>query len=131
MKRCFNCGEEKPLRAYYRHPQMGDGHLNKCIECTKADVRRHRRLNDSVREYDRKRGNRQKDQSWRKADPKRSAAHNAVSRALRCGKLKREPCHFCAADFVHAHHKDYDKPLEVMWLCPRCHHRLHAIEKAA
>lgn len=36
-------------------------------------------------------------------------------------KLKKEKC-FCGEKEVHAHHDDYSKPLEVMWLC-RIHHK--------
>ena len=40
MKVCFKCGIEKPLTDYYKHPQMGDGHLGKCKICTKNDTQK-------------------------------------------------------------------------------------------
>jgi hypothetical protein len=44
---------------------------------------------------------------------------------IRQGVLIRLPCEVCSTDEdVQAHHDDYEKPLEVRWLC-RKHHREH------
>ena len=56
-KTCFKCGLPKSLDDFYKHSAMADGHLNKCKECAKTDVRRHREENlDAVQAYDRERG---------------------------------------------------------------------------
>lgn len=134
-KRCFKCLLDKPLSCFYKHPQMGDGHLNKCKECTKGDVKRHRAENlDRVRSYDRDRA---KDplrkklaaaicKRWRQEDRRRTAAHNAVARAIRSGKIIMEDCISCGSPDSVAHHHDYDRKLDVVWLCQPCHCRLHA-----
>ncbi len=134
MKKCFKCGEEKDLSDFYKHGQMADGHLNKCKDCVKQDVRQHRKVNESVREYDRQRyrndpARRERGQrnasAWNKKHPERYRAHNAVNNAVRDGKLTKEPCEVCGGK-AHAHHDDYSKPLDVRWLCPKHHQRHHA-----
>ncbi len=40
MKKCFKCGLEKSLDDFYAHKQMGDGHLNKCKDCTRSDTKK-------------------------------------------------------------------------------------------
>jgi len=38
-------------------------------------------------------------------------------------------CEACnRGDFVQAHHEDYSKPIEVMWLCASCHKKVHMIK---
>ncbi len=47
-----------------------------------------------------------------------------VRKALADGRLIRMPCEVCGTtESIHGHHNDYDKPLEVKWLC-RTHHIL-------
>lgn len=60
--------------------------------------------------------------AWTKKYPERRKAHYAVYYAVKVGKLKKEPCKVCGITKVHAHHEDYTKPLEVVWLCPIHHY---------
>ncbi len=40
--------------------------------------------------------------------------------------MKPENCSQCGdGGKINAHHDDYNKPLDVIWLCNRCHTRLH------
>jgi hypothetical protein len=130
MKVCFKCQRELPLSDFYKHPQMGDGYLNKCKECTKKDVKKHREDNiNYYREYDRNRGNRQTKEyidSYRENHPLAYKAKTMVSNAVRDGRLFKEPCESCGSDSnIHGHHDDYAKPLNVRWLCAACHSQWH------
>jgi hypothetical protein len=55
---------------------------------------------------------------------RRKAAY-LVSRALRKGELTKKPCEVCGNPRAEAHHDDYKKPLEVIWLCVRHHAMRH------
>jgi ribosomal protein L37AE/L43A len=129
MKPCFKCGETKPLSEFYPHGQMKDKHRNKCKVCTIEEVRKDRRLNPAVQARDRARGNRQTAdglRAYREKNPQAYKAQTAVSNAVRDKRLFKEPCLFCGNEKVHGHHRDYSRPLDVIWLCAKCHHRLHA-----
>ena len=66
-------------------------------------------------------------------------AQNILEKAIQKGKVTRkEACEFCGSSGVFSngrtaiqgHHCDYNKPLDVIWLCQRCHHDWHKINKA-
>lgn len=147
-KKCSKCGALLPLSSFYKQKSMADGHSNKCKECTKQDVKDNRKKNiERYREYDRER-NQSEDRKalrrrycqsdegkeahkracdkWVKNNEKKRHAEIMVGNAIRDGKLIKQPCEVCGReDRVHAHHCDYDKPLDVMWLCPICHRAWH------
>lgn len=61
MKICFKCGKTKSLEDFYKHPQMSDGHVNKCKECNKLDVHKnYADKSDYYSEYDKNRQRRSK-----------------------------------------------------------------------
>lgn len=51
-------------------------------------------------------------------------ARRKVRHEIEMGRMVRQPCEVCGADYVEAHHDDYGQPLAVRWLC-RAHHRQH------
>lgn len=63
----------------------------------------------------------------RKYAHKKYLARNAVNEAIRAGNIIRpDECPNCdTITTVHAHHPNYDEPLNVRWLCRKCHIALH------
>ena len=61
---------------------------------------------------------------YKQANPEKHAARTLVNWSIRCGMLIRpDHCSQCGIKCkpdAH-HHKGYDRPLEVQWLCRRCH----------
>lgn len=106
---------------------MADGHLGKCKDYAKLDMRNDRAVKPRVREYDRARASlpHRKEQSvranraWRAANPDRQRAHNAAARA----NLATPDCCECCGlrKRLEKHHHDYSKPLLVIWVCKSCH----------
>lgn len=138
-KRCFKCSAELPLTEFYRHPRMADGHLGKCKECTKRDVRENRATRiDYYHAYDKKRRPILPKATTRKAytkseicrrrrqrHPDKYFANYTAGNAIKLGHLIRQPCERCGSIKVDAHHEDYTKPLDVTWLCRPCHRERH------
>lgn len=99
----------------------------------KAIWRRHAEVNrESYAEANRRYFQRHRErrmeamQRYWAANPGKRAARHAVAYALQTGRLTRKPCEECGSEKrVHAHHHDYDKPLDVKWLCSLCHGKEH------
>lgn len=59
--------------------------------------------------------------------------HNFVALAVKLGYINRPTkCDRCEVHCKpHGHHDDYDKPLEVVWLCRKCHGKEHRMDSSA
>ena len=127
---------------------MSDKCLNKCKVCTRKDsaenlarrmlepefrikeAARHRKKTmdrtkrgltaivpkEKSNEYKRK---------WQSGNREKRKAHLAVQSALESGAISKFPCVRCGAINTDAHHEDYSKPLEVIWLCRKHHAERH------
>jgi hypothetical protein len=76
-----------------------------------------------------KKNNVQRTKNWRQHHREKANAWSAVGNAILKGELEKPIyCELCGVFEVkiHAHHADYSKPLEVLWLCHDCHMKLHA-----
>lgn len=141
MKSCFKCGELKPLSDFYKHSEMADGHLNKCKTCARRDVHEHRhgKGRERVLSYDRERAKTPKRKAhaaklmaaWKAQHPERRKAQLALGNAVRDGRVIPWPvCALPECDKApEAHHPDYSRPLDVVWLCPAHHKQAHAAAK--
>jgi hypothetical protein len=152
MKICFKCGAEKNLSEFYKHKGMADGHLNKCKECTRLDVkeraespemieiiREEKRLwartargSETLKNYSSSLQGKEKQRLakklWNINNKKKVECNRMVNNAVRSGFLKKpKQCQVCSAEpkRIHGHHCDYSKPLDVIWMCPSCHAEWH------
>jgi len=137
-KRCFRCLENKPLTEFYNHSRMVDGHLNKCKECTKKDTLKNRLDNiEHYRSYDRARASqphrviqaKRINTEWKAQFPNRRKAQLLLGYAVKRNEVTKQPCFVCGVEKVEAHHPDYDRPLDVIWMCPAHHKQTHAMAK--
>lgn len=60
---------------------------------------------------------------WQTANREKCNAHAKVHTAIKNGTLKKSmKCQECKIKcLTEGHHEDYSKPLEVIWLCRKCH----------
>lgn len=121
--------EAEARRAYYREwaaanpervREYGRKTYAKHREATAASARqRYKRDPTKKREYQRA--------QWHSL---KFLSRRFLSDALRYGHLtKPDACSTCGvvlpSPFIHGHHTDYTKPLDVVWVCTACHGKLH------
>ena len=142
---CNICGTNSDVSDFYR------GVTSRCKECHKVKVRENRanridyyraydvgrfqtdpKVKDRHRRYQLTSAGKASAQAsrkrWMEVNAEKRAAHIILGNRLRDGKItKPNCCETCGATDcrIHGHHHDYSLPLDVKWLCPKCHKREH------
>ena len=114
MKKCSLCNEIKDFSFFHKDKNTKTGCSTYCKSCKKIKDFAFSRTNYKATK-----------DKWRKSFPERKNAHAKVYRAMKNGVLVRQPCFICG-DKSEAHHPDYSRPLDVVWLCPPHHRQAHS-----
>jgi len=122
MKICKHCGKNERIKKSSR-----------CRECYRIYTQKLRdnnreELREKSRDYflNNKEKFSKSSKAWSRRNAEKNKAHCKVYRAIKSGELLKESC-FCGEVEVEAHHEDYSKPLDVIWLC-NPHHKQRHIE---
>lgn len=142
-KRCVICGETKSLDQFNKGSHRSkDGKSPYCRHCSNEKSRKYHREH-VAQIHERHRRNYWANPEWyrllalqwqrenldyarqqKRVSIEACRAQWKVKEAVRTGRLIRPTkCPRCGEQRlkIHAHHIDYTKPLDVEWMCSRCH----------
>jgi len=125
MKTCIRCGIDKELNDFYAHPQMRDGHLNKCKECCKliADAR-EKKLRKNSEEWCKNERIRSKEKYYRLNYRKRQYELNK-KKTYKNGKYKNLNRNLKLSSNERIHHWNYNFIDDVIILDKAFHRFIH------
>lgn len=116
---CSKCHKLKKREDYHRNKSKKRGCNTYCKQCQ-----------NEYRKENKKYFHKKWRNHYQKNKNKFKCRHKTYN-AIKKGALKRMPCQFegCSeTENIHAHHYDYDKPLNVKWLCRKHHYQTHRKE---
>lgn len=102
---------EEELREYHRikHKEWRDKNRVRYREIVRKSLAKHRGKYYNSKEY------------------KKTLAKRELNNKKILNKIKSKKCVFCGKKETEAHHFDYNKPLNVYWMCKKCHSIFHMI----
>jgi len=125
--------KNNPAICLAKHERWAKRNPKNILENQRAYYHRNKeRILDKIRES-RKANGYASTKAYRKRNRQKIECHNFVRLALRFGQLiQLDHCQRCKNKCVpQAHHQDYTKPLEVLWLCRKCHGEEHRTNLSA
>jgi len=138
MKKCSKCNQLKSTSEFGKNRTSKDGLQSWCKPCSCAYAKEYLKTEKGKEVH--RRGNRRFLSKWRATEegrkyfqehakrqrskfPERVNAYSIVNGAIKAGKLNRSLfCESCGLPAkTEGHHKDYNKPLDIDWLCKKCY----------
>ena len=136
-KKAYLDGKREKIREYNRNKYFEDHEKNKSIRTAKSAKLREENsqwISDYKKKWWAKHAERlRKEQNEKRKqylkekvselERKKMGARRISQMAIKVGHLVRpDKCSKCLKECKpHGHHNDYDKPLEIRWLCKICH----------
>lgn len=120
---CKKCSSKASLRRYYAHrktilPQIHKYYQDNKEKCKATGKAYHLKHRARRLEY------------FKQENPLTRQCRRKLNYEIESGKLERGTCcEDCKTteERIVGHHENYNKPLEVTWLCQSCHMRRHSI----
>lgn len=129
-KKCSKCKTDRPLSAFTYRAITKDKLNCHCKLCV-ATHRRNNKLKIKSYVADHYQSNREAYKNsflkWKNRNPEKAKAQKRFSNYMRYSSDTKQPCVVCGELKVQAHHSDYSKPLDVMWLCLPHHKAWHKV----
>lgn len=128
MKICCKCKITKPISEFYWSKK--DGLEYRCKSCKREYAQSHKaEIAERMQKYQqtRKVECAKLSQEYRQRNPEKCKARSVISVAVKTRELFASIfCEICGLSIkTEAHHPDYSRPLEVSWLCRKCHSKTH------
>jgi hypothetical protein len=116
MKKCSKCLRVLPFNSFGKQKSQKDGFRSICRHCKiKQDYLYRQKPETKKKRY-------KYFKKYSEKYPEKIKAHIMVRTKL----IEKHPCEVCGKESnVEAHHTDYNKPLQVIWLCKKHHEEIH------
>jgi hypothetical protein len=130
-KRCTECQVVKRDTDFHVDNRSYSGRQSRCKECLLKIQRKHYRVNYSkfLKDEGLALGGKKRVSRSKENNKCRESVKNITHAAIRSGKIKKNPCEVCGDMQVDAHHCNYSRPLDVLWLCKLHHVEWHSRNK--
>lgn len=129
LRTCNRCKIEKPIGEFY--PSQHFGISYQCKDCDKKHAKKWHEKTGYFKTESGKAALIRASVKSKAKYPEKEKARTKLRKAIREGKIIKEPCK-CGEVKVHGHHYagyDGDNWSKVMWLCAKHHSELHSVRK--